>query len=53
MPLSNKQEGNGPVLRASRQYTEAVEAVEFKSDFKFELIDLNYPRIINPDPYRV
>ena len=37
-----KQEGNGPVVRAGRQYTEAVEAVGVKSDFKFKLTDHNY-----------
>ena len=40
--MRRKQEGNGPVVRAGRQYAEAVEAVEVKSDFKFELTDLNY-----------
>ena len=29
-------------MRAGRQYTEAVEAVGVKSDFKFKLTDHNY-----------
>ena len=38
----SEQEGNGPVVRAGRQYTEAVDAVGVKSDFKFKLTDHNY-----------
>ena len=42
LQIALEQEGNGPVVRAGRQYTEAVEAVGVKSDFKFELTDHNY-----------
>ena len=43
MPPPPEQEGNGPVVRAGRQWRlwRPWIVLEVKSDFKFELTDLN------------